>query len=415
MQTRAGFLVFSLLVLSFAAAAQGVGVGTTTPAASAALDVTSTSGGVLLSRMTAAQRDAIASPAQGLLVFQTDGTPGLYYYLGNSWLNLASNIVPDANGAAGADPRIRVSTFASQLTGGVSGMALDGNGNLYVTVGHAIYRTVLATGVVSQFAGNGISGSSNNPPAQFASPQGLALDGSGTFLYVADDGNHSIRKIEVATRQVTTLAGGTSGTADGTGPAAQFFSLSGMAVNSGGTYAYVSDQNRIRTIELATGVVTTLAGSSTTSGLVNGRGPGARFYSPKGLTLDASGTILYVADLLNHCIRKIVVATRQVTTLAGSSIGYADGTGTAAQFNYPTDVAVDGSGNVYVADAGNACIRKIVGATGSASTLAGTNTTGNIDGTGPNARFAGPICLALDGSGTLYVYDNSNENIRVVK
>ena len=104
-------LLFSLS-LSFATMAQSVGVGTTTPAASAALDVTSTTGGLLLPRMTATQRAAIPNPVQGLFVFQTDGTPSLYYYIGSSWVNVVNGLVPDAYGNAGANPASRVSTLA---------------------------------------------------------------------------------------------------------------------------------------------------------------------------------------------------------------------------------------------------------------------------------------------------------------
>ena len=157
---------------------------------------------------------------------------------------------------------------------------------------------------------------------------------------------------------VTTLAGsGTSGFADGTGSAAQFYNPHGVAVDSSGT-VYVADRDnqRIRKITSA-GVVTTLAGSGV-AGFADGTGSAAQFYTPKGVTVDSSGTV-YVADRGNQRIRKITSAG-VVTTLAGSGVaGFADGTGSAAQFNTPLGVAVDSSGTVYVADYNNQRIRKI--------------------------------------------------------
>ena len=145
MKYRYYLLLLFFLSLSFAAMAQSVGVGTTTPAASAAFDVTSTTGGMLLPRMTTTQRAAIPNPVQGLFVFQTDGTPGLYYYIGNSWVNVVNGLIPDAYGNAGANPTIRVSTLAGSGTAGYAeglstaaqfnypiGVAVDGTGNVYV-------------------------------------------------------------------------------------------------------------------------------------------------------------------------------------------------------------------------------------------------------------------------------------------
>ena len=239
---------------------------------------------------------------------------------------------------------------------------------------------------------------------------GIAIDGSGN-LYVADSNNNMIRKITSA-GVVTTLAGSiTSGHADGTGAAASFYNPFGVAVDGSGNL-YVGDtrNHMIRKITSA-GAVTTLAGS-TTPGSADGTGVTAYFNLPGGVAVDGSGNI-YVADGNNNMIRKITSAGA-VTTLAGSTTyGYADGTGIAASFNYPWGVAVDGSGNLYVADNNNNMIRKITSA-GVVTTLAGSTTSGHADGTGVAATFNRPWDVAVDGSGSVYVADTYNNMIRKI-
>jgi sugar lactone lactonase YvrE len=160
------------------------------------------------------------------------------------------------------------------------------------------------------------------------------------------------------------------GSADGTGAAARFNYPQGVTADGSGN-VYVADSNNftIRKITPA-GVVTTLAGAAGASGSVDGAGAAARFNRPSGLAVDGSGNV-YVADTYNHTIRKITPAG-VVSTLAGTALAYgsADGTGAAARFFYPQGVAADGSGNVYVADSNNLTIRKITPA-GVVTTLAG--------------------------------------------
>ena len=211
----------------------------------------------------------------------------------------------------------------------------------------------------------------------------------------------------------TTLAGvvGISGTNDGPGIAARFNFPIGVAVDKA-TNVYVGDSmnHTIRKITLA-GEVTTLAGGAGHSGSADGIGSAARFNRPHHVRVDGAGNV-YVADTGNHTIRKITPAG-VVTTLAGSAghSGSADGAASTARFNEPFGVAVTSNGHVYVADTLNQTIRRIT-PTGAVTTLAGmAGETGVLDGTGSAARFNMPISVAMDSSGNIYVADFMNHRI----
>lgn len=301
------------------------------------------------------------------------------------------------------------------------GLAADSSGNLYVTDRYfcTIRKIVASTAQVTTLAGTaGSAGSTDatGPAARFTNPSGVAADTSGN-VYVADFANHTIRKIAVSTAAVTTLAGtaGSSGNADGTGSAARFNQPYGVAADGSGN-VYVTDfsNSTIRKIVASSGVVTTYAGTPPNSGSTDGSGTVARFNGPRGATVDGSGNV-YVADFTNHTIRKITAAGA-VSTLAGvaGASGSADGTGSAARFYNPQGVVVDGSGNVFVADQNNHTIRKITPA-GEVSTVAGTaGSNGSTDATGTAAWFNGPREIAIDGSGNLYVADTFNHTIRKI-
>ena len=287
---------------------------------------------------------------------------------------------------------------------------MDGSGNVYVadTYNYTI-RKITPEGVVSTLAGlAGSSGSADGTgsAARFNYAQAAWPWTASGNVYVADSGNNTIRKITPA-GVVSTLAGlaGTPGSADGTGSAARFCYPYGVAVDgSGNVYVADSMNYTIRKITPA-GVVSTLAGWPGSSGSTDGTGSAARFDYPTGVAVDGSGNV-YVADTDNYTIRKITPAG-VVSTLAGlaGTSGSADGTGSAARFDWPHGVAVDGSGNVYVADTGNYTIRMITPA-GVVSTLAGTaGSSGSADGTGSAARFNYPYGVAVDGSGNVYVAD----------
>jgi sugar lactone lactonase YvrE len=299
------------------------------------------------------------------------------------------------------------------------GIVADGTGNLYVAdcYNYRIRKIVIATGAVSTLAGNGGSGFADGTgtAAEFCLPIGLAL--AGGDLYVADSQNNRIRKIVIATGEVSTLAGGggsgvTGSYLEGTGTAARFDNPRGIAADGAGNL-YVADTNnrRIRKIVIATGVVSTLAGDGTTPDWQDGTFTlgTAKFRYPTGLVW--YGGYLYVVDYGNTRIRRIDIGADQVTTPFGGNTGFREGTGTYAQFDRPNGIAADG-GNFYVADTGNNRIRKIDIATEAVTTLSGGGTTVRyLDGIITAARFYRPQGVAPYG-GYLYVADEGNHCIR---
>jgi sugar lactone lactonase YvrE len=302
------------------------------------------------------------------------------------------------------------------------GIASDGAGNLYVTDGdnHDIRKIVIATGAVSTLAGAPTQpgdADGTGTAAGLNNPAGVSGDGAGN-VYVADSAHDSIRKLVIATGALTTLAGaGWPGSADGIAGEASFAAPTGVAADDAGNL-FVTDtgNSTIRKIVIATGTVTTFAGTASQPGSADGTGGAAAFSSPAGIAADGAGN-LYVADTANSTIRKVVIATAGVTTLAGTpgQLGSADGTGSAARFAYPTGIAADGGGSLYVTDAGNDTIRRIVIATGAVTTLAGVaRQSGSADGTGAAARFNSPYGVATDQAGNLYVADTGNGTVRKI-
>lgn len=242
-------------------------------------------------------------------------------------------------------------------------------------------------------------------------PAGITKDSSGN-VYFADSGNHRIRKIALNSSPpynsiISTLEGSDQGYVDGSGKA-KFNDPNGIAVDPSGTiYIADSGNHRIRKIS-PSGIVSTIAGS--TQGFLDGIGTSASFNYPTGIVVDASGD-LYVTDSGNHRIRKITSAG-VVSTFAGSTQGYLDGLGTTAQFYTPYGICKDISGNLYVTDAENNRIRKI-SITGMVSTIAGS-VQGDLDGIGVNALFNYPTGIDIDSSGTLYITDSNNNKLRRV-
>ena len=360
-----------------------------------------------------------------------------------------------------------VSTIVT-FTTAANGMDRDG-ADLLISLGdHRIVRVVLATAAITTVAGaenqaGFVDGSGAD--ARFSRPAGLLNDGAGS-IYVADEGNYALRKLTLASGAVTTFAGARSmGSDDGTGGQARFWGPQGMVVEGSET-AYVADTNNhtIRKVVLATGEVTTIAGAAGQTGNTDAAAGDARFNQPSGLALDEPAHLLYIADAGNRLIRRLDLAsgavstlpyttapggtflnfnypaglaldggrlfitdygshtllaldykTTQVTVIAGAAMvaGSMNGTGSKARFYSPSGIVADGHGNLYVADLMNAAIRKVVIATGEVTTVAGTlDIQGSTDGVAGAAGFAYPSQLAIDGLGDLFVADSNNNLVR---
>lgn len=276
-----------------------------------------------------------------------------------------------------------------------------------------LLSNALSAQTVFSVAGQtGISGSSNGTgaAASFNGPHGVACDGFGN-IYIADRNNNKIRKVSAA-GAVTTLAGsGNIGATDGTGASATFFEPWGIACDGSGN-VYVADTKnyKIRKITPA-GVVTTIAGTGA-SGTTNGPALAAEFAFPTGIAV-APGGIIYVAEFMTHTIRKI--ESGNVATLAGTSFlsGDVDGTGALARFDHPHSLAIAKDGSILVSDVFNNKIKK-VSASGNVNTFAGNGIAGFANGVSTSSQFDFPLSIAVDSTGGIYVGDVNNNIIRKI-
>lgn len=247
--------------------------------------------------------------------------------------------------------------------------------------------------------------------ARFDWPHGLALDGSG-FLYVADSGNHRIRRIDSSGRVLTIAGNGTAGYVNAPGTSAQLAYPTGVAVGGDGT-VYIADfgNHAIRTIGRYGGDVGTLAGAPV-AGYVDAAGDQARFAKPVGVAV-AGDRHVFVADSDNHCIREITPAG-DVTTLAGNGTpGRQDGVGTAARFNGPRGITLEASGSLLVADSNNHQIRRVF-RNGRVITVMGTGRVGAANSRDPLlADFSRPSGVTADPTGKVWIADTENDRIRL--
>jgi len=258
--------------------------------------------------------------------------------------------------------------------------------------------------------------------AAMMGPSGVALDGAGD-VFIVDSGNGRVRRVDHATGVITTVAGdGTSSSLGDGGPAtaAGLNTAFGVAVDaSGDLFITEANPNRVRRVDHATGVITTVAGGGT-AGFSGDGGPAtaAALGVPGGVALDASGDV-FIADTSNQRVRRVDHATGVITTVAGdgtSGFSVDGGPATAAALSYPQGVAVDASGDLFIDDGNNNRVRRVDHATGVITTVAGDGTSGfSVDG-GPAtaAALAGPEGVAVDASGHVFIADTHSNRVREV-
>lgn len=292
-----------------------------------------------------------------------------------------------------------------------TGLAADSKGYVYVAdFSNNQIRGVSREGKVITLAGTGLGGHADGeaPKAMFHGPQTVAVDREGN-LFIADSENFRIRKITPDARVHTVAGSDHSAYADGRGGFARFVYPTGIAVDSHGN-VFIADRgsHSIRRIE-PDGTVSTLAGNGT-PGYRNGPGSRARFHDPLSVVVDPQG-YLYVADAGNHTIRKITPSGQVINYAGGGLPGFRDGRGSEALFHWPTGLALDNDGVLYVSDSNNSRIRRI-SRSGEVSTLAGNGMPGFTDGPGRSARFNFPTGLGIDHGGALYIADSANHLIR---
>jgi DNA-binding beta-propeller fold protein YncE len=287
--------------------------------------------------------------------------------------------------------------------------------------GHRVRFIDLVTLQVKTLAGSGNNtfADGQGTMASFSAPDGIAISPDDSFVLVIEGQplSHRVRRIMIATGVVTTLAGnGTAGSTDGVGTLATFNIPRGIAISPDGAYALIADsQNiRVRRLDMVTRAVTTVAGSGDFS-FADGTGTNAQFKGVFYLAIDPTGSYALICDFFNHRVRRLDIASLQVTTLAGSNAdGFQDGFGTNSKFNIPYGVSIDPTGTyALISDYGNQRIRRILIATAQVTTLAGTGNTSAFDGVGAIATFSNVAGIRIDFSGAFaLVADPNNNRIR---
>ena len=277
--------------------------------------------------------------------------------------------------------------------------------------------TVAGTGFPTFFGDGGPATNAN-----IALPNGVAVDQEGNF-YIADTINHRLRRVDAATGIITTVAGtGVSGfTGDGVAATAtRLNNPTGIAVDAAGNI-FFSDRNnqRVRRVDASTGIITTVAGIGTVgfSG-DGGSAASAQLTTPEGIALDADGN-LFIADSNNHRVRRVDALTGTISTVAGNGTAGYSGDGAPAinaSLYLPSGVAVDTGGNLLIADTNNRRIRRVDALTGNITTVSGNGLWGFSGDGGPatDARLTAPTRVKLDAAGNLFIADRNNNRIRRV-
>ena len=338
------------------------------------------------------------------LIYVTDGTTVRTIDPGNA------NVITIA-GVAGVMGTTDGSGSNARFTNSI-GLTFT-NHALYIADESGAIRAIptgvgIQPGVITVAGSYGAPGSADGDAmgSRFSLPNGVVTDDTGN-IYVADTGNHTVRRIAASSGAVSTIIGlaGTSGAADGGDGAGRLHSAQGVAYDGQGNLFIADTQNHtIRKFVLATGALTTFAGSLT-SGRADGIGSAAGLGSPSAIVNGGDGNLYFIDQ---QVVRELTLSNQMVTTVAGSqgSFGSADGSGSAARFESLTGVAADGAGNVYVADQEACTVKKLVLATSAVTTIAGSpSQCRSVDGTGSTALFAGPTELVADGHGNLYISD----------
>jgi streptogramin lyase len=341
-------------------------------------------------------KSALSAPAAGVVIVALVASlsaPGAARAAGLSvCVHAPGGVTPPAGfcvfaGTAGISGYADGAGVAAQFCG-PQGLAFDSSGKLYVAdTYNSVIRVVDPAGDVATFAGTpGRSGSGNGArgSATFSFPAGVAVDGQDNVYVCGGDG--LIRRIDHTSGQVTTFASG-------------FSAAAAMVFGPGGNLYVTDSQNETVCRVTPDGTVTTIAGESGVAGTTDGCGALAHFDAPRGIACDAAGD-LYVTDYYSHLIRRIDHATEAVTTIAGvaDTAGYQDGIGSGALFSYPSAITVDASGDLYVTDQGNGCVRRLHydGSTWQVSTAS------SLSG------FASPVGLAFNAGGELFVTDSTS-------
>ncbi len=310
------------------------------------------------------------------------------------------------------------------------GVAVGPSGTIYVadTFNNEIDSVNPNTGVIQVIAGNGTAGLVDGPAlsAEFFSPRGLALDAPLNLLFIADRDNDAVRELNLATGVVSTIAGnGTFGNGGSgiPGTSAELGSPSAVSVANGGLNVFIADtfNNVVREVSLTTGIITTVAGNGT-AGFSGDNGPAtsAELFNPSGVAVSSAGT-LYISDSQNEVVRAVNPSTQVITTIAGTpqTSGFSgdNGPATSATLFTPFGLALNSSGTVlYIADSANNAIRTLDLTTGIITTFAGSGPFGSTGDNGPAtaATLSSPRSVALDSAGNLLIADTLGNQIRLV-
>ena len=309
-------------------------------------------------------------------------------------------------------------------------ITLDSVGNVFIADWQncCVRKITASTGIITTVAGWGLSCGSGGDGGQATSaglsgPGAVCFDRAGN-LYIADSNNNKIRKVTKATGIITTVAGKNGpGGYNGDGilaTSASLYGAAGVCVDdSGNIYIADNSNHRIRKVTAATGIISTIAGNGT-SGFSGdgGLATAAQFYYPSGVTMDTAGNF-YIGDWANHRVRKVTASTGIITTVAGNGInGFAGdgGLATSASLTYVHAVGLDPAGNMYLADITNNRIRKVMASTGIITTVAGIGTQGfsGDGGSALSAELNRPYAARIDSLGNMYIVEQYNQRVRKV-